>query len=101
MLKVVQTVSDCRQCPHRAYGSGGVYDCLKAQAPLCKDESIPAWCPLPNDTAAIAANARKSLVDAKAVLAVAMTEAANPETSPARLRELLEIAHAQTARCLS
>lgn len=100
MLKVVQTVSDCRQCPHRVYGSGGSYDCNKAQAPLCKDEAIPAWCPLPNDTAVIAANARKSLMDAKAVLAVAVAEASNPETSSARLRELLELAHTQTARHL-
>jgi len=100
MLKVLQTVADCRQCPHRVYGSGGSYDCNKAQAPLCKDEAIPVWCPLPNDTAAIAAHARKAVSDAQAVLTAAKAEAANPNTTPARLRELLEIAHAQTARVL-
>jgi hypothetical protein len=99
MLKIVQSVSDCKQCPNRAYGSGGVYECLKAsRAPLCKDEAIPDWCPLANDAAPIAARARKALENTRDVLAIAVTEAANPETSPARLRELINIAQEQTRR---
>jgi hypothetical protein len=99
MLKIVQSVSDCKQCPNRVYGSGGEYECLKAnRAPLCKDEAIPDWCPLANDAAPIAARARKALEHTRDVLAIAVTEAANPNTSPARLRELINIAQEQARR---
>lgn len=99
MLKIVQSVSDCKQCPNRAYGSGGVYECLRAdRAPLSSSESIPDWCPLANDSAPIAARARKALENTRDVLAIAVTEAANPNTSPARLRELITIAQTQVLR---
>jgi hypothetical protein len=97
--KIVQSVSDCKQCPNRVYGSGGVYECLRAdRAPLLKTEAIPEWCPLANDAAPVAARARKALQDARDVLDIAMTEAGNPDTSPARLRELIKIAQEQTRR---
>lgn len=97
-MKVVLTVDNCSQCPHRRYGSGGGYDCAKVDAPLCKGEALPEWCPLPNDPAPVAARARKAIQNASDVLTIALAESKNPETSPARLRELIKIAHEQIVR---
>lgn len=97
-MKIVQSVSTCKDCPHRHYYSGGVYECGKVgAAPLPNDCGIPDWCPLPNDAAQIAAQARHALANAKAVLSIATQEAANIETTPSRLRELLVIAADQLA----
>ena len=99
MLKIIGSVSNCKQCPNRVYGSGGVYECAKVdRAPLDPNEDLPEWCPLPNDSALIAARSRKALRDARDVLAIAATEAANPSTSSSRLRELIKIAYEQAQR---
>lgn len=99
MLKIVASVSSCRGCPNRVYGSGGQHECAKAdRAPLIESEVMPEWCPLPNDSAPVAARARKALQNARDVLAIALTEAENPATTPARLKELIKIANEQVAR---
>lgn len=98
-MKIVQRVSNCQACPNRVYGSGGVYECKAASnAPLRKNEAIPDWCPLPSDPAPIAANARRALDNAKEVVAVAITEAGNPNISVKRLQELLALTAEQLAR---
>lgn len=98
-MKIVQRVASCQGCPNRVYGSGGVYECLAAsRAVLRKNEAIPDWCPLPNDPAPIAAQARQALDYAKEVIAVAITEAENPDISVKRLKELLAITQEQLNR---
>ena len=97
MLKVIGTVSDCKQCPHRVYGSGGRYDCAKAgRAPLMNDEYIPEWCPLPNDPTMLAAQADRKIADAREVLTLACVEAET--ASPERMRSMLKIALEQITR---
>ncbi len=92
MLKIVQTVQNCKECPNRRYFSGGVYECEKAgNVPLSREFfAIPEWCPLPNDSAPIAANAMFALENAKSVLKAAMKEAES--ASPERLREMIRFA---------
>lgn len=98
-MKIVKRTSSCQGCPNRCYGSGGIYECSAASnAVLRKDEIIPDWCPLPNDPAPIAANARRALDNAKEVIAVALAEASHPEVSVKRLRELLQLTSEQLAR---
>lgn len=98
-MKIVQRVADCQACPNRVYGSCGIYECKAASyAPLRKNEAIPDWCPLPNDPAVIAANARIALDNAKEVIAIAVQEASNPNVSVKRLQELLTLTAEQLAR---
>lgn len=90
MSKIVQRVKRCRECPSRRYGSGGRYDCTKADdAPLLDIDVLPAWCPLPDDPAPIAARALLALDNAKAVVTAAKGEAKT--ATPDRLRELIAI----------
>lgn len=97
MLKIVQKVATCKECPHRRYGSAGRYDCTKADyAPLIESEVIPAWCPLPDDATPIAARAFRAVEDAREVLSVAIKESV--AASPERLIELIVLASAQLAR---
>lgn len=96
MQKVIGRVRSCVQCPRRAYYSGGTYECSEVQQPLPRDHNhIPEWCPLPNDSSAVAASALARLDNAKQVLLAAEKEA---QTAPIeRLRELISIAAAQVS----
>lgn len=98
-MKIALRVNSCKQCPARQYGSGGRYDCTAVDAPLPDVAVIPVWCPLPDDPAQLAGRVTAALDSAKRVLAVATQEAADLETTPARLRELLTVAANQLARC--
>lgn len=49
-MKIIGLVAKCEDCPNRRYYSGGVYECVAAEAHIPPAESrrggIPAWCPL-------------------------------------------------------
>lgn len=51
MSKILGIVQACKECPHRHYYSGGVYECTKVGQNLPRDVEIPEWCPLPNHPA--------------------------------------------------
>ncbi len=97
-MKIALRVGNCKDCPNRRYYSGGRYTCAAVDAPLPDDMRFPAWCPLPDDPAQLAGRATEALESAKRVLAIATKEAANLDTSPSRLRDLLTIAANQLAR---
>lgn len=45
--RILAIINRCKECPHRQYFSGGIYQCVKVRADLDDRESMPAWCPLP------------------------------------------------------
>lgn len=49
MSRIVQFANECRECPHRAYESGGEYICTRMQGAnhVPRFGPIPGWCPLP------------------------------------------------------
>jgi hypothetical protein len=59
MPKIVAITNACRDCPNRQYESGGQYRCEAVKAPLIEGEQLPAWCPLPDHPATVAAQASK------------------------------------------
>lgn len=49
MTKMTGLANSCKECPHRHYYSGGVYECAIVQnSKLNADNTIPGWCPLPD-----------------------------------------------------
>ena len=69
MLKIVQTVTTCKDCPKRGYYSGGRYECGEMDgAPLSADCQIPAWCPLQDHPGKLAAVADAKVRNAQAVI---------------------------------
>lgn len=98
MVKILARVTSCRTCPNRQYYSGGVYECVLVKAHLVDSGGIPAWCPLPDDPAHVAAKAESDLHSARAYLNVAV-EAAFQEGVPlSRVQDLLREAQARLAR---
>lgn len=53
--RIVAQVSSCKECPHYAYYSGGMYECRKADAPVRDSSIIAPFCPLPEYPARIIA----------------------------------------------
>jgi hypothetical protein len=46
VMKIAVAVSTCTECPHRRYGSGSVYECMKMDfAPLPRDGAVPDGVP--------------------------------------------------------
>lgn len=97
VMKILQSVTTCKECPNRRYYSAGRYECSKMDgAPLSDDCVIPQWCPLSDHPGPVAARAARSLEDARTVLQIAKGEA--PTADVTRLRELINIAAGQVAR---
>ena len=97
-MKIVSSVTVCKDCPNRHYGSGGVYECgAMNSAPLPQNSNaIPGWCPLPDHPGPLAAKAMHAVDNVRAILDAANAEA--PTAGEGRLRELISIAAAQIAR---
>ena len=51
MSKILDIIQSCKDCPHRHYYSGGVYECSKVGEQLVPGVLIPRWCPLPEHPA--------------------------------------------------
>jgi hypothetical protein len=69
MLKIVKTVTNCKECPQRSYYSGGQYECRSMDgAPLPASCEIPPWCPLQDHPGKLAAIADAKVRNAQAVI---------------------------------
>ncbi len=97
-MRIIGRVNSCKDCPNRRYGSGGVYECSKVDAPLVDSNVIPEWCPLPRDPAQIAARAELNLANARAVVATTLDLVGQEQIGVDRVRELLAMAAEQLSR---
>lgn len=87
-MKIALRVESCLDCPNRRHYSGSRYKCAAiGSSPLPEDARIPAWCPLPDDPAEIAAFAIEDVSRTRRIITSLAAAAADPSTPTDRLRD--------------
>ena len=89
MAKCLQIIHSCEGCPKRQYFSGGAYECAMVGAKLQKDVRIPAWCPLPEHPANIAARADEHARVGRTIMETLVRECEKLEPDVSRIVHLV------------